>query len=372
MEALNISKNISNLRKEKGITQEELASFVGVTKASVSKWENGLSTPDILLLPQIAAYFDVTVDSLIGYESQLSKEQIQKIYQDFCKEFSEKPFEEVFAETERMVKKYYSCYRFLLQICVLWTNHFMLAEGRERQIQVLDKIEALCTHIIDNCKNAGICNDAIMMRGAIYLQLGRAEQVIDELEDVINPYRLISQSDGMLIQAYVMAGNIEKADEFTQLSTYIHLLLLLGNTIQYMAVHMQHKELCMESIRRTDKLIDIYNLQELQSHMVVNYYYQAAQFMCVSGDNSEALRRLKLYGDMVLKVLRNESTLHGDKYFDKLDKCFENLELGPQMVRDKKVVLHSAMESLDNPIFAGLRESREFKEIVKMFDRAGF
>ena len=38
--------------------------------------------PDVLLLPKIAAFFDVTVDELLGYEPQLSKKQIQKIYRD--------------------------------------------------------------------------------------------------------------------------------------------------------------------------------------------------------------------------------------------------------------------------------------------------
>ena len=76
--SLKIAENIAHLRKKRGITQDELASFLGVTKASVSKWENGQSMPDIILLPEIATYFDVSVDTLIGYEPQLSKEQIQK------------------------------------------------------------------------------------------------------------------------------------------------------------------------------------------------------------------------------------------------------------------------------------------------------
>lgn len=41
--SLKIAENIAHLRKKRGITQDELASFLGVTKASVSKWENGVS-----------------------------------------------------------------------------------------------------------------------------------------------------------------------------------------------------------------------------------------------------------------------------------------------------------------------------------------
>ena len=95
MVSLRIAENIVEFRKRKGVTQEEMASFLGVTKASVSKWENGQSMPDILMLPQLATYFGVTVDDLLGYEPQLSKEQIQKIYSELGKEFSEKALQRV-------------------------------------------------------------------------------------------------------------------------------------------------------------------------------------------------------------------------------------------------------------------------------------
>ncbi len=57
MNGLNIGKCIICKRKEKGITQEQLADYMGVSKASVSKWETGQSYPDIVILPKMAAYF---------------------------------------------------------------------------------------------------------------------------------------------------------------------------------------------------------------------------------------------------------------------------------------------------------------------------
>ena len=57
MNALNLAENIIRLRHDKKITQEQLADFVGVTKASVSKWETKQSMPDILLLLQLLSIF---------------------------------------------------------------------------------------------------------------------------------------------------------------------------------------------------------------------------------------------------------------------------------------------------------------------------
>lgn len=95
MNRLNLSDNIIRLRHERKLTQEELAEFMGVTKASVSKWEKGVNTPDLLLLPQLAAYFDVTIDELIGYEAQLSGEQIRRQYAELDKDFAVCPFEDI-------------------------------------------------------------------------------------------------------------------------------------------------------------------------------------------------------------------------------------------------------------------------------------
>ncbi len=63
---MNIGKNIQELRKRNGITQETLAYEMGVSVAAVSKWENEKATPDIWMLCQLADFFDVTTDELLG------------------------------------------------------------------------------------------------------------------------------------------------------------------------------------------------------------------------------------------------------------------------------------------------------------------
>lgn len=65
---MNISAQIIKLRKQKGITQKELAAVLGVTDQAVSKWESEICCPDIQLLPDIAEYFEVSVDELMGLD----------------------------------------------------------------------------------------------------------------------------------------------------------------------------------------------------------------------------------------------------------------------------------------------------------------
>ncbi len=63
---MNLGKTILELRKQKNVTQEDLAAELGVTAAAVSKWEHGNTLPDILMLGALADYFEVTTDELLG------------------------------------------------------------------------------------------------------------------------------------------------------------------------------------------------------------------------------------------------------------------------------------------------------------------
>ena len=96
MEILNFSKNLSNLRKERKITQENLANYLGVTKAAVSKWELNQSYPDITLLPIIASYFDISIDELLGYEPFMKDDEVKELYSKLIKEFSTEEFDIVY------------------------------------------------------------------------------------------------------------------------------------------------------------------------------------------------------------------------------------------------------------------------------------
>ena len=63
---MEFSKKLQSLRKQKGLTQEELSNALFVSRTAVSKWESGRGFPNIESLKQIAAFFDITVDELLS------------------------------------------------------------------------------------------------------------------------------------------------------------------------------------------------------------------------------------------------------------------------------------------------------------------
>ena len=68
---MTIGKRIALLRKEKGLTQEELATHMGVSPQAVSKWENDQTCPDISALPKLSKLLGVTVDELLEGKQEL-------------------------------------------------------------------------------------------------------------------------------------------------------------------------------------------------------------------------------------------------------------------------------------------------------------
>lgn len=79
---IEISETLAQLRQQMGLTQEEAASHLGITKAAVSKWECGQSLPDISLLPAIASLYSTTIDDLLGCTQELDSATINEIYQN--------------------------------------------------------------------------------------------------------------------------------------------------------------------------------------------------------------------------------------------------------------------------------------------------
>lgn len=368
---LHLSEQIAGLRRERKITQEELAGFLGVTKAAVSKWETGQTMPDILLLPQLANYFGITIDELIGYEPQLSPEQIRSCYQGLCDAFAKLSFSEAMEKTRSLVRRYYACYPFLLQVCVLYLNHFMLT-GREEGEQILEEGVRLCSRILQECRDIAVCQDATAMKAVLELQLGHGEAVIGILEPVSDLSRLSGQNGTVLAQAYCMAGKLDEAKGYMQVKQYTELLNLIGGMIHLLSFYGDEPERCREFMRRAEGILELFGIDKLHPNLAAQYAYQAALVCAAHGEEKKALEMLRRFERCVSRLLEMDPIrLHGDAYFDRLEEWLERLPLGDMAPRDKRFARESALNALSNPAFAGLREREEFKALQSKFREGG-
>ncbi len=79
---LKLGENLKKYRTNRELTQEQLADVLGVSAQAVSRWENGSTYPDIMLLPTIASYFDISVDEIIGFDTTRKEERIKTILKE--------------------------------------------------------------------------------------------------------------------------------------------------------------------------------------------------------------------------------------------------------------------------------------------------
>ncbi len=100
---LSLAENIRSFRKERKLTQEQLAEVLGVTTGAVYKWESGLSVPELNLIVEMADFFDTSVDVLLGYKMKDNRiEAVELRFFEYIKEKNE----EALPEAEKLLKKY--------------------------------------------------------------------------------------------------------------------------------------------------------------------------------------------------------------------------------------------------------------------------
>lgn len=364
MKEINLAKVLVNKRREKGVTQEELAKYIGVSKASVSKWETGLSYPDIVFLPQLAAYFNISVDELIGYEPQMTKEDINKLYHKLAADFAEKPFDEVTQNCHEIIKKYYSCFPLLLQMGILLLNHSLLLKDRERQISLLQEVKEIFVRVkVESC-DVELARQALNLEAACCIYTDNPKGALELLEDYSNN-RVMMPNETLIAMAYQMLGKNENAKETLQISMYQYILSLINALELYSTFYINDKEKYEEIFYRVFEITEAFNMEKLHPTFLLTVYIYAAQGYASLGQQDKALDILNKYTEISIGNIY-PIKLHGDSFFDLLDGWISQLDLGVNPVTDEKTIKQNMLNSvIGNPNFAALKENSRFKSIVE-------
>lgn len=362
MKEINIAETLVRKRREKGITQEELAAHIGVTKASVSKWETGQSYPDITFLPLLAAYFNISIDELMNYTPQLTKEEIKKLYHQLSAAFAARPFDDVMGECRRIIKKYYSCFPLLLQMAVLLTNHHMLAEDKKTQEAILKEAVELCRRIRTESEDLWLAREATSLEAVCYLILQQPQEVLNLLGESIRP---VSTDYEIVAQAYQLMGNVTKAKEVMQIGMYQHLLALLGATPSYLLLNAGNSKVTGEILHRALSVAAVYGLEHLHPNIMAQIYLSAAQVYSLQGNTEKSLDMLQKYAKICTTGFF-PFTLHGDFFFDAIDGWLAEFDLGTGPPQNEKLIKESMLQGvLSNPVFAAFAELPRYKNIIE-------
>ena len=173
---MNIGEKIKELRKKNDLTQEKLADFLCVSYQAVSKWETGISSPDLSLIAPLTKLFHVSADELLGLnEAEFDKrrDELEAAYDNTWKTGA---LDERHKIAEAAVKEYPGEMKYLDWLA--WTTAMRSFEFKDDETYIAEQEKAIkiFAAIIENCTDDKIKNHAI--QGITqYLQFrGRKEE----------------------------------------------------------------------------------------------------------------------------------------------------------------------------------------------------
>ena len=177
---IRISENIKNLRKAHSLTQEQMAEALGVTVGAVYKWEAGLSMPEIKLIMEIADFFEISVDTLLGYEQQNGN--VENRIQRICQCILEKDYEEGASEVEKTLKKYPNNFNVTYAGAMLYRMKFLEEKCEEAMIKSNQLFEKAISLLYQNTEKS--INEVTILNymASNYLAMGDIEKGLELLK----------------------------------------------------------------------------------------------------------------------------------------------------------------------------------------------
>lgn len=210
---------IKKLRAEKNITQDALATAIGVTPQAISRWENESGYPDIELLPLLADFFKVSIDELLGYKfSQREQELI-----DIKKEI--KRLDEVGTHQENLkfARTAFAKFPNDAEIKVYLADCLSDEYNITKEDALYQEAETLCLSVVNECRDEDIRYEAILTLKTIYINLDKPEKV-KSLLDLLSPIKYCRE---MFLANGIGDGNTElyRQDEIDKLTDSLGLAL---------------------------------------------------------------------------------------------------------------------------------------------------
>lgn len=357
---LKIGENILQKRKERGITQEELAEFMMVTKASVSKWETGQSHPDILLLPKLATFFNISVDELIGYDPDLSSAQIQKFYIDLENRVPDAGMDSIVEETKIKIKQYYSCFELLYYMALFILNHCDLATDDVKKEEYLEYANNILKRVCEDSKDPILKDKSLSLRAACLISLGKSEEALNILP---SSDMLSISKDCLVASAYLKTKKENEVDQKLQVMIYKNIIDLI--TLLMMKSGL-HNDDWVETLERVEDLIETFNLIEINISIVLNFYLSLATLYIEDNNPKLASQYIEKLLNLLIESKEKSFKIRGDEYFNQIDDCLdENLLLSTNPIRSEDMIVHFYIDAIENnESFNGIISEGKVKFLV--------
>lgn len=176
---MSVGSTIKRLRREKNITQEQLAEYLGITSRAISQWECGRTAPDISQLPALCHIFDVSSDVLLGIDVEKNNEKIKKYLNDAAELGCQGKGVERTALLREANKKFPRDYKIMNSLA-----DSLVCEYSRKGIKEYDEVFELCNRILSECTDSITRYEAIDTLGTAYGYAGKKDEMLKLTEEM--------------------------------------------------------------------------------------------------------------------------------------------------------------------------------------------
>lgn len=356
---IHIGQTVLHARREKGITQEQLATAIGVSAAAVSKWETGQSYPDIALLPPLARYFGISVDALMAYAPALTEDEAQARVSEAKKRFETDGWAAGLAACGALAREYprdamlrMSMAGALMECLVFAPDEAAREEGRLCQIQWLR--EAM---------DAAQGNPRLMAQyllGVFSMNMKR----LDEAEEALTPLVDLPDANRLMPTLRMLQGRNEEAMELAQRNLFggLNDVVQSLGTMVSLAIKMDDVERAEIYLAITEKIVEL--IGKGGSLFDMSVAQNALILAKAKGDDDALLDATEAYMDAVL----NPHHHAGGPCFDRMGWTDAPAE---PAARDRKMAQMLAEGLRTGEDYARLRHTPRVKALLARLDGIG-
>lgn len=359
---MSIGTTIKRLRRERDMTQEQLADYLGITSRAVSQWECDRTAPDISQLPALAAVFNVSADVLLEIDNSKREEEIRTFLLEYDRLSHEGKQKEKFDRTLCMYKKYPNDFR-IAEKCLYELfydpNYPEAPFGEEIHKEELYR---LCDGILNECTIQKIRYSAMEVLKVLYLNDGMLEKAEEICEAFpISYYDTVYEH---LEQLYIRSDQ-EKYEAYVKKNIRIcaeHLINKMRNLGTFVARTDDEK---ISVYRKCLALIELMN--EDGDYGFAQYHYGhisclLAKLCYQNGDRKNAgtfleqgLMHSQKYDELPDKFCHTSVLMRGD--VEDLDEVYNTIPLSRLAYEIGEIEKDAGMKEAFSDILTSYRSS---------------
>ncbi|MBR6917652.1 MAG: helix-turn-helix transcriptional regulator [Clostridia bacterium] len=343
---IKISENIKRMRRERDLSQEALANRLGVSYQTVSKWERGENYPDITLLPALASFFEVSVDTLLGTNEAEEEKEIKEIIDKLGDLDVHYMRSELAESAEEGLQAHPGNYELMM-----WVVYANYDTAPERAIE-------LGSYVLERCTDSRIRNQTLTYLADAYLYAGNRQKAIEIAKGM--PY-YHQTSD------FALSGFLEGSEQKEHIEhCCIDLAYQFWMFVRRIKKYYSHDEV-IELFKKSNAVYDaIWESDDIPFKLVrkMRNYQGMAEESAALGRKDDALSYMRLAAecaalhDDLPETVECASILFDSHPYDR--RCEAYMNVSKELLSDFET---------EDEFYSGLRDTDEYREIAGILKR---